>query len=47
MPSKPKEIMVAMMKNIVEKTGHDIDYWLKIAEDSGKKTHGNNKISKI
>ena len=32
-------MMAAMMKNIVEKTGHDIYHWLKIAEESGETKH--------
>ena len=39
MPSTPEEMMAAMMKNIVEKNGHDIDHWLKIAEESGETKH--------
>ena len=39
MPSSPDEMMAAMMKNIVEKTGQDINYWIKIAESSGETKH--------
>ena len=36
MPTSPEEMMTAMSKNIVEKTGYDMNYWLKIAKDSGE-----------
>ena len=39
MPSSPDEMMAAMMKNIVEKTGQDINYWIKIAESSDETKH--------
>ena len=39
MPKSPEEMMAAMMKNLVEKTGHDMDYWLPIARSFEEDKH--------
>ena len=39
MPSSPQEMMAAMANNLKEKTGHDLDYWLKAVKRSGEKKH--------
>jgi len=39
MATTPEQMMNAMMKNIESKTGHNINYWLKIAKASGETKH--------
>jgi len=39
MPTSPDEMMTAMLKNIIVKTRHDMNYWIKIAKDSGETKH--------
>ncbi len=39
MPSSPQEMMDAMMNNLVEKTGHDLNHWLKVLEKCDEDKH--------
>ena len=39
MPTSPQEMMAAMMKNLAEKTGHDLNHWLKVVKASGEEKH--------
>lgn len=39
MATTPEQMMNAMIKNIETKTGHNINYWLKIAHASGETKH--------
>jgi hypothetical protein len=39
MPTSPQEMMAAMMKNLAEKTGHDLNHWLKVVKTSGEEKH--------
>ena len=32
-------MMAAMMKNLAEKTGHDLNHWLKVVKTSGEEKH--------
>ncbi len=39
MPSSPAEMMAAMLGNLEEKTGNNLDHWLKVVADSGEEKH--------
>ncbi len=39
MPKSPNEMMAAMTNNLIEKTGHNMKYWLKAAAKSGEEKH--------
>jgi hypothetical protein len=40
MPKSPEEMAAAMIANMKEKTGKTLEQWIKIADGSGAKKHG-------
>ena len=39
MPTSPKDMMKVMMNNLVDKTGHDLGYWIKTVKSSDVEKH--------
>lgn len=39
MPSSHEDMMAAMANNLEEKTGHNLDHWLKAVKSSGEEKH--------
>jgi|TARA_Y100000294_G_scaffold170402_1_gene182683 predicted transport protein len=39
MPTSPAEMMAAMAANLEDKTGHKLDYWIKVISKSGEDKH--------
>jgi len=40
MPKTPEEMMESMLKNLLDKTGKNLEEWLKIAKESNLIKHG-------
>lgn len=39
MPTSPEEMMQAIMNNLVEKTGHNLNHWIGLVKYSGEEKH--------